>query len=87
MGDMLAATLEDLVISKYYFAGGSCRYMFSLNSNEVRNEICTAIQSTDDMIPYLNGSVGELAGPRCMNVLLSSFPDDTFTISSMQLHN
>ena len=51
--------------------------MFGLNSNKVVHD---AIQSADDIIPYLKGSIGKIA-PQCMNVILSSFPGNAVTIS------
>ena len=74
--------MEDLVTSKHYFAGGSCRYMFCMNSDQVISDIDNAIQMAEDMISYLRGSVGKLA-PQCINVL-SSFPVpvNAFSISS-----
>ena len=39
--------MEDLVTSKHYFAGGSCCYMFCMNSDQVISDIDNAIQ-----IPY-----------------------------------
>ena len=50
---------EQLVLSKFYFAGGCTRYMFSYDTAEVIKEVRSAIRSCHDIVPYVTGTVGD----------------------------
>lgn len=54
------ATLSrlELVQSKYYFSGGSARYMFSKTTKEVIEFITDAVEASHDIVPYLMNTIG-----------------------------
>eukprot|EP00291_Cryptomonas_curvata_P027900 CAMPEP_0172204990 /NCGR_PEP_ID=MMETSP1050-20130122/32323_1 /TAXON_ID=233186 /ORGANISM="Cryptomonas curvata, Strain CCAP979/52" /LENGTH=332 /DNA_ID=CAMNT_0012883731 /DNA_START=469 /DNA_END=1464 /DNA_ORIENTATION=- len=54
-------TKEDLIMAKYYFAGTCARYMFAYTSEAVISNITDSISACSDILPYLEGSVGEHA--------------------------
>ena len=64
--------LADKVESKYYFAGGCARYMFSYPTVRVLENIREAISSCADIYPYLSGEIGEQSVP-AINRLLCIF--------------
>jgi len=47
------ASLEERVGAKFYFAGGSARFMFEIKTRRVRNIISEAVQQCDDINKYL----------------------------------
>ncbi|KAI3657466.1 hypothetical protein MP638_002729 [Amoeboaphelidium occidentale] len=47
-----------LIESKFYYAGGSCRYMFDFDTATVMEKLSTAIEKVDDIVPYIKRSIG-----------------------------
>ena len=43
---------QDKVLSKHFYAGGSCRFMFQLNTESVIQDISTGIHKIHDPLPY-----------------------------------
>ncbi len=50
---------EQLVESKVYFAGGCARYLFAYKTEDVIKDLRSAIESCQDILPYVTGTVGE----------------------------
>ena len=64
-------TPESLVHSKYYFAGGSARWMFRASTKTIINETQDSIENVDDIIPYIKGSKRDWSS-NVINRLLSA---------------
>jgi hypothetical protein len=78
---------EDLVRSKFYFAGASARWMFLFATQAVVELIATSVASVDDILPYIKGTIGDQSN-NVVNRLFSSslaehdmFPRKTSIIS------
>jgi hypothetical protein len=52
---------EDLVRSKFYFAGASARWMFLFSTNDVIQETDESVFKVSDIIPYIKGTTGDLS--------------------------
>ena len=52
-------TRRDLLASKFYFAGGSARYMFELTTNQVIDDITQAVSEVPNVQALLFNQVGE----------------------------
>lgn len=61
-GATSSLTRDELTEAKYYFAGGSCRYMFQFCTDDMVNHLLRAISSVADILPYIRGTVGDLSG-------------------------
>ena len=66
------ADIEQLVLSKFYFAGSSARFMFSCKTALVMKDLRSALKSCHDIVPYLDGTIGEQS-ILAVNRLLSTF--------------
>ena len=52
-------TSDELAEAKYYFAGGSCRYMFRYDTARVVGELLNAISSVSNIFSYIQGNIGD----------------------------
>jgi len=52
------AKVEALLKAKFFFSGGSARYMFSYTTNEVKESICASVDSEPDVTKLLSGIFG-----------------------------
>jgi DNA polymerase III delta prime subunit len=70
---------ENLVLSKLYFAGASARWMFLFPTKTIVEQTNESVASVDDIITYINGTIGDMSN-HVINRLLSSsfFPHDIF---------
>ena len=50
---------DDIVISKYHFAGGSCRMMFSYSTREVASQLQESVRCASNIVDSLLGRVGD----------------------------
>jgi hypothetical protein len=50
---------EELIESKFYYAGGSSRYMFTFSTNSVIEKLNSAITSCHDIMGYVQNYIGE----------------------------
>ena len=50
--------LEELIVSKHYFAGGSSRFMFGMNTADVVLQLERGMENLNDVRRYLNHEVG-----------------------------
>jgi hypothetical protein len=64
---------SSLLAAKYYFAGGSSRFMFSTRTEEVTEKLNRGLISVADISPYLYGDVGDRS-PQVVNRLLGRLP-------------
>ena len=64
---------EDLIESKFHFAGGSSRYMFDMSTEDVIQDIAYNLDRCEDLYPYLSGMSGSSSNT-AVNHLLSSYP-------------
>jgi hypothetical protein len=55
----LKITPQELIDSKYYFAGGSSRFMFCLKTNEIVVLLDESVRSVEDPTPYIKGTIGD----------------------------
>lgn len=55
----LLKTPGELVESKFYFGGGSSRFMFDNSTAEVIEDLRDAIGTVDDIMPYLQCTIGD----------------------------
>ena len=67
-----ATNKYDLLSSKYFFAGGSCRYMFMYFHQQVLDDLHSAISDVSDVSTYLNNHSGETS-KGVINCLYSSY--------------
>jgi hypothetical protein len=68
-------TNEDLLMSKYHFAGGSCRFMFQNSTKEVIHSINEAISKTPNLRDVAETNVGD-SSVAVVNRLFSRYEDD-----------
>ncbi|KAI3655568.1 hypothetical protein MP638_002633, partial [Amoeboaphelidium occidentale] len=61
---------DSMIRSKFYFAGGCCRYMFQYKTATVMDDLERAIGAATDVVPYVTGTIGELSD-RVVNRLFS----------------
>lgn len=54
-----APTKDDLLVSKYHFAGGSCRFMFQKSTEQVILSIYDAIDKVSDFQSYVENNIGD----------------------------
>ncbi|KAL5515227.1 hypothetical protein EMCRGX_G000363 [Ephydatia muelleri] len=52
------ASRNDLVTSKHYFAGGSCRFMFQYSTEVVIKELHECTRSAKDLYAYVDSNMG-----------------------------
>ena len=50
--------LEELIVSKHYFAGGSSQFMFGMNTADVVLQLERGMETLNDVERYLNHEVG-----------------------------
>jgi hypothetical protein len=65
-------TPQELLESKFYFGGYSCRYMFGLGTKAVAMQIQEALDQILDVSSYAQGSIG-LSSPWVVNRLFGKF--------------
>lgn len=63
-----------LLPAKYYYAGGSCRFMFSNSTKDVMEKLSIGLSMVGDITPYLNGDVGDRSN-QAINRLLGRLPE------------
>eukprot|EP00291_Cryptomonas_curvata_P017287 CAMPEP_0172159958 /NCGR_PEP_ID=MMETSP1050-20130122/5280_1 /TAXON_ID=233186 /ORGANISM="Cryptomonas curvata, Strain CCAP979/52" /LENGTH=458 /DNA_ID=CAMNT_0012829645 /DNA_START=1044 /DNA_END=2417 /DNA_ORIENTATION=+ len=63
---------EQLVVSKFYFAGSCARNMFSYKSAEVINYLQPAIRSCTDIVPYVTYTLGAQSVDRLLSTTVES---------------
>ncbi|KAI3655578.1 hypothetical protein MP638_004124 [Amoeboaphelidium occidentale] len=51
----------DMVRSKFYFAGGCCRFMFFYKTVEVSYYLNNSVAAVNDVMPYITGTIGEVS--------------------------
>jgi hypothetical protein len=73
----LDAPPKELIDSKYHFAGGSSRYMFSLPTNVVVDLLDQSVRSVQDILPYIQGTFGYHSNV-VVNRLFNMFQDKPF---------
>ncbi|KAI9340591.1 hypothetical protein BDR26DRAFT_861440 [Obelidium mucronatum] len=56
---ILPISSQDLVISKFHFAGGSSRFMFHYPTTVVISYLEESVDGVGDILPYLQGTVGD----------------------------
>ena len=56
--EKLEELLEELIVSKHYFAGGSSRFMFGMNTADVVVQLEKGMENLDDIQRYLKCEVG-----------------------------
>ena len=54
-----------LLKAKFFFSGGSARYMFSYTTKQVKESICKAVDSEQDVTRLLRGLVGATSSQAC----------------------
>eukprot|EP00960_Hanusia_phi_P014163 416553-Hanusia_phi.AAC.1 len=67
-------TKEERVRQKFYFAGGSCRYMFETTTAEVMHFLNEAVAGVSDIPWIFRGQLGE-SSPTAVNRLMATFDD------------
>ena len=67
---------EEMVTSKYHFAGGSSRLMFDCKTSKVIAKIREYVAECHDLFPYLCGTGGERSNI-AVNHLLSTYRDSS----------
>ncbi|KAJ3387072.1 hypothetical protein HDU80_000250 [Chytriomyces hyalinus] len=50
---------QDLIMSKYHFAGGSSRFMFAYNTDKVIEVLQKSVEAVQDVSVYLKGTIGD----------------------------
>lgn len=65
-------SLEDLVAAKFYYAGGSARYMFNRNTMKVKGLIDDIFNVISDLTSYLSAHIGDQRSS-VRNRLLNSY--------------
>ncbi|KAJ3338158.1 hypothetical protein HDU83_008293, partial [Entophlyctis luteolus] len=74
--DSIPQTPNQLVESKFYFAGGSSRFMFQFNTDRVRQLIGVSISATSNFMAYLLNTTGDRSND-VINRLFSCYIDPT----------
>ena len=64
-------SISDRVAAKHYFSGGSARFMFQMNTEQVKSAIDFAIKRAPDISKYLGYVIGD-ASDSVVNTLLGS---------------
>ncbi|ETN13046.1 hypothetical protein PPTG_22302 [Phytophthora nicotianae INRA-310] len=62
---------EEMVESKYRYAGASCRYVFDFTTTDVENRLCRAVDSESDVMLrlfLLTGTVHRLVSSTLRDV-------------------
>ena len=67
-----SVTRADLVESKFHYAGGCSRYMFLFRTTKVISELDISINTVEDIIPYIEGTVGHRSN-KVINRLFSMY--------------
>ena len=67
---------EDLVRSKFYFAGASARWMFLLTTKAVIEQTDESVASVKDIFPYIKGTIGDQSNNVVNRLFSSSFAKD-----------
>jgi DNA polymerase III delta prime subunit len=70
-GLQIDSSREDLVRSKFYFAGASARWMFLFATKAVIEQTDESVSKVTDIIPYIKGTIGDLSN-NVINRLFSS---------------
>ena len=63
---------EQLMESKFFFSGGSCRYMFDYSTQAVIEDIDYNLERCGDLFPYLSGTIGACSNGAVDHLLCSS---------------
>jgi hypothetical protein len=66
-------TALDLIHSKFYFAGGSSRFMFQLSTSKVVEFLNESVEAVYDVAPYLQGWIGDVSN-QIFNRLFTIYP-------------
>jgi hypothetical protein len=74
---------KERIDSKYYFAGGSSRFMFAYKTHEVLEILEDSIESVDDILPYIKNTVGARSDiiNRLFGIFKEKYKTKTFIIS------
>ena len=72
---------EDLVTSKYHFAGGSCRFMFQYSTEVVISQLNRCVDSATDLQAYLENNVGDCSS-EVINRLFSRYDGREYSVIS-----
>ena len=72
MGTETELTHDLLIQSKYFIAGGCCRFMFSYSSTQVEDVINTALQECPNMQLYLSSTSG-ITVPEAVHRIVSLY--------------
>ncbi len=56
-----SSSREEMVTSKFHFAGGSCRMMFSYTTSEIIEQLHDAVQRASNIVDHILGRVGDQA--------------------------
>jgi hypothetical protein len=73
--------IKERIASKYYFAGGSSRFMFGYKTEDVLETLEDSIESVDDILPYIKNTVG--ARSDIINRLFGIFKEENKTRTSI----
>ena len=68
----LGIDYEHMMESKFFFAGGSCRYMFDYTTKDVIEDISFNLNRCEDLFPYLSGTIGACFDGAINHLLCSS---------------
>ena len=84
VSEIAVPTRDEIIESKFFFAGGCARYMFDYRTNQVISEILEHTENCEDFFPYLSGTHGHSA-EGAVNHLLSSYPNPVFPETSSRI--
>ena len=80
--DSLKIRDDELIQSKYYFAGGSSRLMFAYPTKKVIESLNESIECVGDIIPYIETTIGDTSHD-VINRLFNIFKTETKKIKSI----
>jgi hypothetical protein len=69
---------QHMMESKFYFGGGSCRYMFDYSTKAVIEDISVHLSRCGDLFPYLSGTIGPCSNGAVNHLLCSSKENPSF---------
>jgi hypothetical protein len=75
-------TPAELVKSKFYFAGGSSRYMFDLSTEKVIADIHENVERCENLSKHVSGTIGG-SSSQAVNSLLASYGRGSSHVSSV----
>ena len=80
---IFSSSPAELVESKFYFAGGSCAFMFYYKTNKVIEHLEDSVKRVDDVISYIKGTIGDMSN-NVTNRLYSLYPPREYSFFGKQ---